>query len=169
VRSFATLVLAVVFAGCAGGDREVTVYLEQRLGPDGPPGQIAPLLEPVEREPRGGMAAADQVLIQLRQGPTPSERAHGMRALVAPTTRLRLDRVERGTAYVQVLGQPLAPMGVASVVFSLTELPGVERVRVCCLHHRDGTRIFVHTRASFRGWQGEPCPERSENRCLRDR
>jgi hypothetical protein len=169
VRSFATLVLAVVFAGCAGGDSEVTVYLGQRLGPDGPPGQIAMVLGPVAREPRRGMAAADQALIQLRQGPTPSERAQGMRALVAPATRLRLDRIEHGTAYVEVLGQPLDVMGVAAVVFSLTELAGVERVHVCCLHRHDGMRIFVHSRASFRGWQGEPCAERSENRCLRDR
>jgi hypothetical protein len=168
VRSFATLLL-VVFAGCAGGERDVTVYLEQRLGPDGPSGQIAPVLEPVEREPRRGMGAADQPLVQLRQGPTPSERARGMSGPVAPATRLRLDRVEGGTAYVRVLGQPLDVMGVASVVFSLAELPGVERVRVCCLHRHDGTRIYVHTRASFRGWQGEPCAERSENRCLRDR
>jgi hypothetical protein len=64
VRSFATLVLAVVFAGCAGGDREVTVYLEQRLGPDGPPGQIAPVLEPVDPVRQGsGVTSLDRFVL----------------------------------------------------------------------------------------------------------
>jgi hypothetical protein len=169
VRAFATLALAAALVGCARGERGVTVYLEHRLGPDGPPGQIAPVLEPVERDSRRDMSAVDQALLQLSQGPTPSERALGMRGPVAPATGLRLDRIEGGTAYVRVLGQPLDAMGVAAVVFSLTELDDVVRVRVCCGHRHDGTRVFVHTRASFRGWSGEPCAARRENRCLRDR
>jgi hypothetical protein len=113
MRIVRALLLAAVLAGCAGDDEWVTVYLEQRLGPEGPLGQIAPVLEPTERAPREGMGAAAQVLVQLRQGPTPDERARGMRAPVAPTT--------------------------------------------------------THTRASFRGWQGEPCASRGANRCLSDR
>ena len=161
--------VAIVVVGCSGGERPVTVYLEQRLGPDGPPGQIAPVLEPVDRRPRKGIGSAAQALVQLRQGPTPEERARGMTAPVEPTTRLRLDRIENGLAFVEVAGDRLDFMGVAAVVFSLTELRGIERVRVCCHHRHDGSRIFVHTRASYRGWQGEPCAARRENRCLRDR
>jgi hypothetical protein len=147
----------------------VTVYLEQRLGPDGPPGQIAPVLEPARRDARDGMGAAAQALVQLRQGPTPDERARGLRAPVAPATRLRLSRVERGTAHVEVAGRPLDYMGVAAIVFSLTEHPDVERVRVCCRYRHDHTPVTIHTRASFRGWRGAPCAHRRENRCLRDR
>lgn len=159
--------LALALAGCAG-ERAVTVYLEQRLGPDGPPGQIAPVLEPVERPPRRAVGAAAQALVLLRQGPTPEERARGMSAPVDPMTRLRLDRIESGTAHVDVAGRRLDFMGVAAVVFSLTELTEIERVRVCCLYRHDGSTITVHTRRSFTGWQGEPCDERRENRCLRD-
>ncbi len=168
MRALKLLALAFACVGCGGEERRVTIYLEHRLGPDGPRGQLAPVLEPVTREPRGDLGDADQVLHQLFQGPAPSERSLGMRAPVASATGLRIDRIERGTAYVRVLGQPLDVMGVASVVFSLTELDGIVRVRVCCHHRHDGTRIFVHTRASFRGWQGEPCAARRENRCLRD-
>lgn len=114
------------------------------------------------------MPPADAVLHWLAEGPTPEERAEGASAPIGGATGLRVERVERGTARVLVLGQPLDVTGVASVVFSLTQLPGVERVRVCCLFRHDGTRIFVHTRASFRGWQGEPCAVRRENRCRRD-
>ncbi len=169
MRGIVVVVVAAVLTGCSGEGSEVTVYLEQRLGPDGPPGQIGPVLEPAARPPRNGMGAAAQALVQLRQGPTPDERARGMSAPVEPATRLRLDRVENGVAFVEVEGEPLDSMGVAAIVFSLTELPEVDRVRVCCGHRHDGSRIFVHTRASYRGWQGEPCAERRENRCLRDR
>lgn len=169
MRTLAAALLSVVLAGCGADDVQVTVYLEGRLGPEGPPGQIAPLLEPVGRDPREGLGDAEQALIQLRQGPTPGERARGLRSPVSPATRLRLDRTGRGTAFVRVSGQPLDVRGVAAVVFSLTELAGIERVRVCCLRRHDGTRVFVHTRASFRGWPGEPCALRRENRCLRDR
>jgi len=163
------MALAIVLTGCSADDPSVTVYLVQRLGPDGPPGQIAPLLEPVERPSREGMGAAAQVLVQLRQGPTPDERARGMTAPVESTTRLRLDRIEDSIAFVDVAGRRLHYVGVASIVFSLTELGAIDRVRVCCGHRHDGSRVFVHTRASYRGWRGEPCAERRENRCVRDR
>ena len=169
MRGIVVSVVAAALAGCSGEGSGVTVYLEQRLGPDGPPGQVAPVLEPTERPPRKDMGAAAQALVQLRQGATPDERARGMSAPVEPATRLRLDRIENGVAFVEVAGKPLDSMGVAAVVFSLTELPEIDHVHVCCGHRHDGSRIFVHTRASYRGWQGEPCAERRENRCLRDR
>jgi hypothetical protein len=170
VRVWIVLPLAVALAGCGGGrDEHVTVYLEQRLGPDGPPGQVAPVLEPTQRPQRRGLSPAVQVLVQLSQGPTPDERVRGFEATVPPGTRLTLERVEHGTAFVDVVRGDLDFEGVAAVVYSLTELPGVERVRVCCLYRHDGSQVFVHERTNFRGWRGEPCELRAENRCLRDR
>lgn len=84
---------------------------------------------------------------------------------------MTLERVENATAFVDVVGGDLDFEGVAAVVYSLTELPNVERVRVCCLYRHDGSRILLHERANFRGWQGEPCEERTDPtsvRCLRD-
>jgi hypothetical protein len=173
VRVGVVLVLALAFAGCGSSrDGGVTVYLQQRLGPDGPPGQIAPVLEPTERPRREGLSAGVQALVQLSQGPTPSERVRGFEPTVAPGTRLRLERVAHGTAFVEVVGGELDFEGVAAVVYSLTALPDVQRVRVCCLYRHDGSKVFVHERANFRGWRGEPCEERTDPtsvRCLRDR
>lgn len=92
-----------------------------------------------------------------------------MAAAIAPTTRLRLRGIADGTARVDVAGEPLDFYGVGAVVFSLTELRHIERVRVCCLYRHDGTSVGIHDRQTFRGWQGEPCADRRENRCLRDR
>lgn len=156
-------------AGCGAGEDTVTLYLKQRLGPEGPPGQIAAVLEPVERERRAELPPAVQVLVQLRQGPSPDERAHGFEPTISSATRFTRFRIRRGAALVDVAGEPLDLYGLAAVVYSLTELEGVERVRVCCGRRLDGTRVFVHTRRAFTGWQGEPCALRAENRCLRDR
>jgi hypothetical protein len=169
MRAWAVVLLAVVVVGCGGDDGRVTVFLRQRLGPDGPPGQIAAVLEPASRPPRRGLAPAVQALVQIAQGPTPDERARGFEAAVPPGTRLSLQRIDDGTAVVEVVRGRLDFYGVAAVVYSLTELPGIEQVRVCCLYRHDGSQILVHERAHFRGWQGEPCEARAENRCLRDR
>jgi hypothetical protein len=173
VRVLVLLTFALALAACgAGHDGRVTVYLQQQLGPDGPPGQVAPVLEPTHRPRREGLSAAAQALVQLSQGPTPAERVRGFEPIVTPGTRLRLERLAQGTAFVDVVRGDLDFEGVAAVVYSLTVLPGVERVRVCCLYRHDGSKIFVHERANFRGWRGEPCEERTDPtavRCLRDR
>jgi hypothetical protein len=170
VRAAPIAVVAIVLAGCGGGSDEVTLYLKQRLGPDGPPGQIAPVLEPVQRPPRRAMSAVQQVLVQIRQGPTPDERAHGFEPTIDPRTRFPAVALRDGTASVEVAGRPLDYYGVAAVVLSLTEFPEVDRVRVFCLHRHDGSRILLHRREHFSGgWQGTPCELRDENRCLRDR
>jgi hypothetical protein len=170
VRVAAASVFSLVLAACGGGNDQVTLYLKQRLGPEGPPGQIAPVLEPVERPPRRAMSAVQQVLVQIRQGPTPDERARGFEPTIDPRTRFPAVAVRNGTALVEVAGRPLDYYGVAAVVLSLTEQPEVERVRVCCLYRHDGSRILLHRREDFSGgWQGTPCELRDENRCLRDR
>jgi hypothetical protein len=169
VRVLGAIVAVGVLAACAGERREsVTLYLKQRLGPDGPPGQIAPVLEPVRRPRRASMSAARQVLVQLRQGPTPDERAHGFEPTIDPRTRFSGVSLRAGTAVVSLAGKPLDYYGVAAVVLSLTKLPAIDRVRVCCLERHDGSRVFVHRRADFSGgWQGTPCELRRENPCLR--
>jgi hypothetical protein len=170
VRAAAVAVVSIVLAACGGGSDDVTLYLKQRLGPDGPPGQIAPVLEPVQRPPRRAMSAVQQVLVQIRQGPTPDERAHGFEPTIDPRTRFPAVAVRDGTVNVEVAGRPLDYYGVAAVVLSLTELAAVERVRICCLHRHDGSRVLLHRREHFSGgWQGTPCELRDENHCLRDR
>jgi hypothetical protein len=170
VRIAAITLVALVVAACGGGGDDVTLYLKQRLGPEGPPGQIAPVLEPVERPPRRAMSPVQQVLVQIRQGPTPEERAHGFEPTIDPRTRFPAVTVRGRTVNVEVAGKPLDYYGVAAVVLSMTELPDVDRVRVCCLHRHDGSRVLLHRRDHFTGgWQGTPCELRDENRCLRDR
>lgn len=165
----AALSLLLALPACGGEDARVTLFLKQRLGADGPRGQIAPVLEPVHRPRRDELSPARQALVQLRQGPTPSERARGFEPTIDPATRFTAVVVRDGTARVEVAGRPLDYYAVAAVVLSLTESPDIERVRVCCLYRHDGTRVFVHTRDDFSGgWQGTPCELRSEHRCLRD-
>jgi hypothetical protein len=169
VRAAIAALILLAVSGCGGGDDGVTLYLKQHLGADGPRGQIAPVLEPVERSPRSAISPARQVLVQLRQGPTPDERAHGFEPTIDPQTRFPSLEVRDGTAIVAVAGKPLDYYGVAAVVLSLTEQAGIERVRVCCLHRHDGTRVLLHRRDDFTGgWQGTPCELRRENPCLRE-
>jgi spore germination protein GerM len=154
-------------AGCGGSDEEaLTVYLRQRLGPEGPHGQIAPVLVPVQRERRDGLPAGHQAVLELRVGPSPAERARGFRDTVEPGTRLRSVSIQHGTATVELLGRELNVYGAAAIVYSLTALPGVERVALrlagepCCAYRHDGTAIALLSRRLYSGWSGEPCGER---------
>lgn len=164
------LVLAVT-AGCGGDDDRLTIYLAQRLGPEGPNGQIAPVLAPVEREPRSGMPASWQAVLELRVGPSPDERARGFRDTVDPSTRLVGLRVDRGVATVELAGVEPDLRASAAIVYSLTELPGVRTVelrldgRRCCVYRHDGTAVDALSRDAFTGWTGQPCALRTENRC----
>jgi Sporulation and spore germination len=170
-RALLALLALVLTAGCGGGDARVTVYLAQRLGPEGPNSQIAPVLMPVEREPTAGMAAAWQAVLELRAGPAPDERAHGVLDTVDPSTRVRALRIERGTATVELAGVEPDLRSSAAIVYTLTELPGIARVRLrlagrgCCVYRHDGSPVEALTREGFAGWTGEPCHLRTENRC----
>lgn len=169
LRVLAIGALALV-AGCGGGDDEtVTVFLKQRLGPDGPHSQIAPVLMPVEREPRDGIPAAHQAVLEVRVGPSPDERAHGFLDTIEAETRLRSVTIKGTTATVELLGREPDFYGAAAIVYSLTALAGVERVALrlegkpCCKYRHDGTVVTVVSRRSYAGWQGEPCAERDED------
>jgi sporulation and spore germination protein len=160
-------VAVVLLAGCGGGEEEtLTVYLKQRLGPEGPHSQIAPVLMPVERERRDGIPAEHQAVLEVRVGPSPDERAHGFLDTLKPETRLRSVTIAGGTANVELLGREPDFYGTGAIVYSLTAIPGVERVALrlegkpCCAYRHDGSVIRFLTRSKYRGWQGEPCKER---------
>jgi Sporulation and spore germination len=154
-------------ASCGGSDEEaLTIYLQQRLGPEGPPGQIAPVLVPVQRDRRDGVPAGHQAVLELRVGPSPNERAHGFMDTVEPETRLRSVAIEGRTATVELVGREPGFSAAAAIVYSLTALPGVEHVALrlegepCCAYRHDGTAIALLSRRLFAGWSGEPCGER---------
>jgi hypothetical protein len=162
-------------AGCSGDDETLTVYLKQRLGPEGPHSQIAPVLMPVERERRGGIPEQHQAVLEIRVGPSPDERAYGFLDTVEPETRLRSVAIEGDTATVELLGREPDFYGAAAIVYSLTALPGVEQValrlggKACCKYRHDGTAVALISRRSYVGWQGEPCEERDGRDAVRCR
>lgn len=163
--------LLLVAGGCSGGDERLTIFLAQRLGPEGPNSQIAPVLVPVERERRPKMAAAWQAVLELRVGPAPGERARGFLGTVQPSTRLIGLDLDRGVATVRLAGSEPDFRSSAAIVYSLTELPGIEQVRLrlggrrCCIYRHDGSPVDALSRNTFTGWTGEPCALRRENRC----
>lgn len=166
----------ILLPGCGGGDGEtLTVYLKQRLGPEGPHSQIAPVLTPVEREPRKGIPAAYQAVLELRVGPSPDERARGFLDTIASRTRVQGVTVADGKATVELEGGEPDFYGAAAIVYSLTSRPDVERValrlngRACCIRRHDGTPFALVSRRHFTGWQGEPCAERKRPDAVRCR
>ena len=172
-RSLALGVL-VLLAGC-GGEDELTIYLPQRLGPDGPPGQISRVLMPVERDVRAPIPSARQAVLELRLGPSPDERARGFADVLEPTTRL-LDVSLRGvTATVDLAGSEPTTAGAAAIVYSVTEATAARIVRLrldgrpCCAYDRRSHPIPRLTRNDYRGWSGEPCGERTWDGAVRCR
>jgi hypothetical protein len=167
---------ALVLAGCGGDHEAITIYLGQRLGSEGPPGQVAPVLALVEREARAGIAPARQALLALQQGPSPAERARGFLPIFPRGAWPRGVDVSAGTATVDLAGTAsLDFSGAAAAVYSLTELPGIERVRLrfrgqpCCVQRHDGSVVRVLTSETFRFWRGEPCALRTDPTSVRCR
>ena len=178
MRALAILLLVIpVAAACrAADDERVAVFFRQRLGADGPNGQVVPVLEPVTRPRRAHMDPAWQALLELRQGPRPSERVLGFEPTLEVESRPLSVRVERDLAIVE-LAAPTDIYGAAAIVYSLTELDGIERVRLlvnrkpCCFWRMDGGVFPFATRAHYRHWTGEPCELRTTDtdvRCRRD-
>jgi hypothetical protein len=175
MRRIAPLLLVLALAGCGGGPARLTIYLPQRLGPDGPPGQRVPVLMPVERERRETMSAARQAVLDVMGGPAPAERARGFLDTIDLSTRLLGVRVSSDMATIELAGDEPDYLGSAAIVYSVTEQTGLERVRLlldgrpCCVHTHQGTPWpGALERRTFRGWTGEPCPLRTENRCRAD-
>jgi hypothetical protein len=166
LRRIVALAALLTLAAC-GGEDTATIYLVQRLGPDGPPGQIAPVLMPVERSLRTGISTPRQVALLVRQGPAPGEWGQGFVVTIDPRTRVRSVSVVDSTATVELAGREPDYYGSAALVYSLTSLSGVETVRLrldgqpCCVYAHSGRPVEALTAKSFAAWQGEPCALRS--------
>ena len=82
---------------------------------------------------------------------------------IPPGTRLGRVAVADGVRVDLTGSEEPSFDAAAQLVYSLTELPGIKRVSLrfngkpCCVYTHDGQPVEVLTRASFRGWQGEPC------------
>jgi Sporulation and spore germination len=155
-------------AGCGGNDPEtVTIFLRARLGPEGPHGQRAAILTPVERDRRASMSAARQAVLELLVGPSPDERGRGFQDTIPIATRLLGVRVDRKSAVVELAGHEPDFYGTAAIVYSLAEVDGVRRVQLrldgalCCVRTHDGDALAWLSRETFRYWQGEPCQFRT--------
>lgn len=174
MRRIGPLLLAVAFAGCGGGGDRLTIYLPQRLGPQEPHYQRVPLLMPVERKPSARMSPARQAALELTVGPAPQERARGFLDTMPLASRLLSVEVAGETATVRLAGAEPDYLGSAAIVYSLTEDPAIARVRLllegrlCCVYDMQ-SRPWPRPldRDTFRGWTGEPCALRAENRCRR--
>lgn len=87
--------------------------------------------------------AVKDVLAQLGDGPSQSEREAGLSTALGPGTSIRLTGIARGVATVdlapgdQVPAASRVPLAVAQVVLSVTSVPGVDQVLVT----RDGQPV----------------------------
>jgi hypothetical protein len=162
------LLVLLALAGCGGGTNRLTVYLPQRPGPEGPAGQRAPVLMPVERGRREAMSSVRQAVLEVMAGPAPAERARGFLDAISLSTRLLGVRVVGDVATVALAGAEPDYLGSAAIVYSVTEQEGVARVRLvldgkpCCVYTHQATPWpGALDRRTFRGWTGEPCALRT--------
>jgi hypothetical protein len=176
MRRTALLPFLLCLAGCGGGPDRLTIYLPQRLGPDGPPGQRSPLLMPVERDRRETTSTVRQAVLELMVGPAPAERSRGFSDALPPGTRADGVRVEDGIAAIDLAGPEPTLLGAAAIVYSATSVPGVRAARLlrygkpCCVYSHSGAAIAdPHERTSFRGWTAEPCALRTYEHAVRCR
>jgi|SRR5215218_4637025 len=168
MRRLLACLLVFVAAGCGSGAERLTIYLPQRLGPEGPAGQRVPVLMPTERERRETMSAARQAVLEVMSGPTPAERRSGYLDAIPPSTRLVGVRLGGDLATVELAGKEPNYLGSAAIVYSVTEQTSLQRVRLlldgepCCVYTHQATPWpGALERRTFHGWTGEPCPLRT--------
>ncbi len=118
-----------IFTTPVGETRPITIYLPRRFMDDALGLQAVPRDVPVNQEP--ALAAA----IALVAGPDGDERADDFQYPLDRHTRILDIRVESGTATLdlgeevdRVRGRPYSELVYWSIVYTLTEVPGVERV-----------------------------------------
>jgi hypothetical protein len=166
-----------MMVGCGAGHDEITIYLKARLGPDGPPGQRAPVLVPVERSSRGDSSSVRQAALEVLIGPSAGERASGVLDTIARSTRLLGVRAGERALIVDLAGKEPDFYGAAALVYSVTEASDASRVGLrldgepCCVYAHGGRPLVWLTRDTFRYWQGEPCELRTtatHRRCRPD-
>ena len=176
MRRIAPCLLLLALAGCGGGAERLTIYLPQRLGPDGPTGQRAPVLMPVERDRRAAMSPLRQSVLEAMGGPAPDERSRGFLDAIPRSTRVTGIRLAGDMATVELAGDEPDYLGSAAILYSLTAQPGVQRVRLrldgepCCIYTHHATAWpGALDRRGFRGWTGEPCALRTYPNAVRCR
>lgn len=121
-----------------GTSTRVRIYLVGGAG-------AAERLVPVER-PVQSPATAERVLSALVSGPNREESARGLRSAIRPGTIVNSARVESNIAIVDLVNSAVAAsadliLALAQMVYSATELPGVNAVRFTL----DGERAEVPT------------------------
>ncbi|TMJ94438.1 MAG: GerMN domain-containing protein [Actinobacteria bacterium] len=165
--TLAAVACSLLASGCGGGEGTVTVYFE-KPGSAAAPLQVVPLVAPTTRRIPDGTPLVPAVLAALEQGPSSDEIRDGFLP-TAPLDR-RVLAVERrdNTAVVDLSGRPLDDFDAhAALVFTLTSLPGIDRVvllshgKPCCVHDMQGGVVSPLTRDLYRGWAGEPCDART--------
>jgi hypothetical protein len=144
-------------AACGGQRGETTLYF-LRANP-------RPVLEPVERKPE--LPIARNVLAALAHGPTQAERRDGLRPVIHVPAQSFTVELRGRNAVVSYSGPELTLTATAAVVFSLTELDGIDQVSLhrnglaCCAYDHAGKVIDPLTRRLFRGWSRAPCQART--------
>jgi len=160
--------LAAFGLGACGGaaTRQASIYLE-RSGSAARPLQVTPVLAPVTRQFSKEAPLVPSVLGALIAGPTAAERERGFLSGSTLQWRVLSVRVSSGTARVNLAGPPVGLAGEAALVYTLTALPGINRVTLfaagqpCCLRDLGGRVIEPLTRTLFRGTPFEPCETRT--------
>lgn len=145
----------------SGGAASV-YFLRGYLAPAGYRGQLAP----VAREAR----TPAEVVASLLRGPSAAEKQRRLISTIPPGTSLEHLSVEGGLATVALRGEREPPLDAAAqVLYSLTELPGIERLllrfngRRCCVYGHDGQPLRRPlTRRALAHWQGAPCHLRTK-------
>lgn len=100
---------------------------------------------PVTVDATGLEAVARQLLDQLDDGPTESQRQTGLASALGPGTVLTLTEISGGTARVDLAlssRDPAAdrlPLATGQIVLSLTSVAGIERVQL----FRDGQELEI--------------------------
>jgi germination protein M len=144
-RAFAASVLALCFlaAGCGSGDEGSGTPAERSTIPPTVETKGLPALPAVlrvyflsdgkvsvaTRSVVAGPAVGRAALVQLLQGPTGAETARRLSSEIPPGTKLEDLELNDGTATV-VLSESLDEAAIAQVVFTLTQFPSVQRVRL---------------------------------------
>ncbi len=85
---------------------------------------------PLEPGPEALLPAA---IAELSAGPDRSDRSRGLGTAIPPGLTLAVTRVDRGTATIDLRGEPgpvgeQSPLAVAQIVLTATSVPDVERV-----------------------------------------
>lgn len=172
VRGLAAALITVsVFsvAACGGADQPTATLYFERYGETLPSGQVRHVLAPVVRVVPENDQAPARLLAALLRGPTAAERKEGFVPTLRTSIRVQSIHVSDGVATVNFGAHaPEDFYAHASVVLSLTELPGIRAVALrsngkpCCVYNHESKPIpAAATPSLYHGWSGEPCELRT--------